>query len=203
MFEKIRLLITPPDFGDEEKNRIAEILNTIALSILSGYTILALQRAIAGHSQFFVQMLAAGILIALSIVFLRKGLLQWSETILVWTLLGFITFLMYTSDGLRSVALLGIPICLVFAGISLRPQYFYAYTILTVFAVIGIGYFEISGSLIPGNNHRTTYLDLIDIIIILCVTAIAVRILVKNLFRSIQKARAREKQMSEQTQVLR
>jgi PAS domain S-box-containing protein len=110
---------------------------------------------------------------------------------------------MYTSDGLRSVALLGIPICLVFAGISLRPQYFYAYTILTVFAVIGIGYFEISGSLIPGNNHRTTYLDLIDIIIILCVTAIAVRILVKNLFRSIQKARAREKQMSEQTQVLR
>ena len=136
MFEKIRLLITPPDFGDEEKNRIAEILNTIALSILSVYTILALQRAIAGHSQFFVQMLAAGILIALSIVFLRKGLLQWSETILVWTLLGFITFLMYTSDGLRSVALLGIPICLVFAGISLRPQYFYAYTILTVFAVI-------------------------------------------------------------------
>ena len=44
-FKKMLSLLKPPDFGDEEKNRVAEILNVIALSILTGFTILVLQRA--------------------------------------------------------------------------------------------------------------------------------------------------------------
>jgi PAS domain S-box-containing protein len=203
MFDRIRTLITPPDFGDEEKNRVAEILNIIAWSILSGFTILALQRAVAGQSQYFIQMLTAGIFIILSIVFLRHGYLQWSETILLWTLLGFITFLLYTSDGLRSIALLGIPICLVFAGIALKAKYFYAYTLLTVLAVITIGFLEITGQLNHHGSQQTTYFDVIDIAVILCVTAIAVRILAENLLHNIQNARTREKEVSEQAEELR
>ena len=45
MYHKILSLLKPPDFGDEEKNRVAEILNVIALSILAGFTTLVLQRA--------------------------------------------------------------------------------------------------------------------------------------------------------------
>ena len=193
MFEKFLSLLAPPNFGDEEKNRVAEILNVIALSILTGFTILVLQRAIAGQYKLFVQILSSGVLIILSIVFLRQGRLQWAEGILLWTLLGFIAYLLYTSNGLHNIALLGIPICLVFAAIALRSSYFFAFTSLAILSIVIIGFLEVNGLLINQTYTRTTYFDIIDIAVILSVTAVAVRILADNLLRSINKARMNER----------
>jgi hypothetical protein len=185
MLDKLLSLFTPPDLGDEEKNRVAGILNVIALSILTGFTILVLQRAFGGHYDLFVQTLSVGVLIILSIVFLRHGHLQWAEALLLWTLLAFITYLLYNSDGLHNIALLGIPICLVFAGIALRPKYFIAFTILSILAVVIIGSLEISGNLVNQYSGHTNFLSIIDIVVILSVTAVTVRILADNLLRSI------------------
>jgi PAS domain S-box-containing protein len=202
MLGKLLSLLAPPNFGDEEKNRIAEILNVIALSILTGFIILVLQRAIAGQYKLFLQILSAGVLIILSIVFLRMGRLQWAESLLLWTLLGFITFLLYTSNGLHNLALLGIPICLVFAGIALPAAYFYAYTILTIVSVVSIGILEMNGLLMNRDITQTTPFDIIDITVILSVTALAVRILADNLLRSINKARMKEKDIRHQAMEL-
>jgi PAS domain S-box-containing protein len=202
MFEKFISLLAPPNFGDEEKNRVAEILNVIALSILTGFIILVLQRAIAGQYKLFVQTLSAGVLIILSIVFLRNGRLQWAEGLLLWTLLGFITYLLYISNGLHNIALLGIPICLVFAGIALRATYFYAFTILAILSVVFIGFLETNGLLMNREITQTTYIDIIDIVVILSVTAIAVRILADNLLRSINKARMNERDIRHQAMEL-
>ena len=192
MFTKFLSLLSPPNFGDEEKNRIAEILNVIALSILTGFLILVLQRVIAGQIKLLLQTFSAGVLIILSIIFLRYGFLQWAEGILLWTLLGFITYLLYISDGLHNFALLGIPICLVFAAIALRAAYFYAYTVLTILSVAAIGILELHGLLVSGNSSKTTSFDVIDITVILAATASAVRLLADNLLRSIKKARMSE-----------
>ena len=202
MFAKFLSLLAPPNFGDEEKNRIAEILNIIALSILTGFIILILQRAIAGQVKLYLQIFSAGALIILSIVFLRYGRLQWAEGLLLWTLLGFITYLLYTSNGLHNFALLGIPICLVFAGIALRATYFYAFTILTILSVVSIGFLEMHGLLINRDVTQTTTFDIIDIAVILSVTAVAVRILADNLLRSINKARMNEKDIRHQAMEL-
>ncbi|RPI05018.1 MAG: PAS domain-containing sensor histidine kinase [Ignavibacteriae bacterium] len=198
MFERLLSLLAPPNFGDEEKNRVAEILNIIALSILTGFIILVLQRAIAGQYKLFIQIFSAGVMIILSIVFLRKGQLQWAEGLLLWTLLGFINYLLYTSNGLHNIALLGIPICLVFAGIALRAAFFFAFTVLSILSVVIIGVLEINGMLLDREVVRTTYFDIIDIVVILSVTAVAVRILADNLLRSINKARMNEKDIRDQ-----
>jgi len=202
MFSKFISLLAPPNFGDEEKNRVAEILNVIALSILTGFIVLVLQRAIAGQYKLFVQTLSAGVMIILSIVFLRNGRLLWAEGLLLWTLLGFITYLLYISNGLHNIALLGIPICLVFAGIALRATYFYAFTILAILSVVFIGFLETNGLLMNRDLTQTTYFDIIDIVVILAVTAIAVRILADNLLRSINKARMSEKDIRHQAMEL-
>jgi PAS domain S-box-containing protein len=202
MFERFLSLLAPPNFGDEEKNRVAEILNVIALSILTGFIILVLQRAIAGQYKLFLQILFAGVLIILSIVFLRKGRLQWAEGLLLWTLLGFITYLLYISNGLHNIALLGIPICLVFAGIALRATYFFAFTLLAILSVVIIGFLEINGLLMNRDITQTTYFNVIDIVVILSVTAVAVRILSDNLLRSIKKARMNEKDIRHQAMEL-
>jgi PAS domain S-box-containing protein len=203
IFDKVLSLLKPPDFGDEEKNRVAEILNVIALSILSGFTVLVLQRAIAGQYQLVIQTFFAGAMIILSIVFLRKGRLQLAEGLLLWTIMGFITYLLFTSGGLHNIILLGIPICLVFAGIALRPNYFYAFTFLTILSVIVIGFLEIARVIVKQYHQYTDYLDVVDIAVILLMTAIAVRILADQLLHSIHKARTNEKAIRKQTEELR
>lgn len=121
----------------------------------------------------------------------------------MWTLLGFITYLLYTSGGLHNIALLAIPICLVFAGIALQTEYFFAFTLLSVLSVVVIGSLEISGMLVNQFSHYTNFLDVVDIAVILSMTAVAVRILADNLLRSIHKARTREKEIRQQSEELR
>jgi PAS domain S-box-containing protein len=202
MVGKLLALFTPPDFGDKEKNRVANILNIIALSIFIGFTILVLLRVIEGKYQVSIKMLFGGILIILSIIFLRKGRLQLAESLLLWTLLGFITYISYTTDGLHSIALLGIPICLVFAGIALRSYYFYAFTILAILSVATIGFLEITGNLTNRYSQYTTHFDIVDIVVMFSATAVAVRILADNLLRSIHNARTSEKEVRQQAEEL-
>lgn len=202
IFEKIRLFLSPPDLGDEEKNRVAEILNVIALSILTGFLILVLQRLLAGQYELFIETVVAGSLIFLSIFFLRKRRLQWAEAILLWTLLAYITFLLYYSKGLHNIILLAVPICLVFAGISLRTRYFIIYTVITIVAIILIGFLEITGKIKNPYNKPLDIIEVIDIVVIFSVTAVSVRILAENLLRSIHNARASAKEISERAEAL-
>jgi PAS domain S-box-containing protein len=203
VYYKILSLLKPPDFGDEEKNRVAEILNVIALSILAGFTTLVLQRAVAGQYHFILQTLLVGAMIILSIVFLRMGRLQWAEGLLLWTVMGFITYLLFTAGGLHNIILLGIPICLMFAGIALKPTFFYAFTFWTILSVIVIGFLEIARVIVKQYHQYTDYLDVVDIAVILLITAIAVRILADRLLRSINKARTSEKAIRRQAEELR
>jgi PAS domain S-box-containing protein len=203
MSEKILSFFTPPDFGDEEKNRVAEILNIIVLSILTGFVILAIPRALLGQNKLLIETVLAGFLIVLSVVFLRRGRLQLAGILLIWTLLGFTVYLLYTSNGLHNNALLAIPICLVFAGIALRTGYFYAFTALSLLSIMTIGLLETSGFLITPYSRDTTYIDVIDITVIFSVTAVAVRTLAENFLRSISRARLSEKEIRQQAEELR
>jgi PAS domain S-box-containing protein len=202
-YKKLLSLLQSPDFGDDEKNRVAEILNVIALSILAGFIALVLLRAIAGQYQLFFQTLLAGAMIIQSLVFLRNGRLQWAGGLLLWTVMGFITYLLFTAGGLHNIILLGIPICLVFAGIALSPPYFYAFTFLTLLSVIIIGFLEIARVIVKQYHQYTDFLDVVDVAVILVITAIAVRILADHLLRSINKARTSEKAIRKQTDKLR
>jgi two-component system, cell cycle sensor histidine kinase and response regulator CckA len=203
LYHKILSFLKPPDFGDEEKNRVAEILNVIALSILAGFIMLFFQRAIAGYYRYMLQTLLVGVMIILSIFNLRMGRLRWAEGLLLWTVMGFITYLLFTAGGLNHIILLGIPICLLFAGIALKPHLFYAFTFWTIFSVMVIGFLEISKVIVKKYRPETDYLDVVDIAVILLITAIAVRMIADHLLRSINKARTSEKAIRKQAEELR
>jgi two-component system, cell cycle sensor histidine kinase and response regulator CckA len=203
LYHKILSFLKPPDFGDEEKNRVAEILNVIALSILAGFIMLFFQRAIAGYYRYMLQTLLVGVMIILSIFNLRMGRLRWAEGLLLWTVMGFITYLLFTAGGLNHIILLGIPICLLFAGIALKPHLFYAFTSWTIFSIMVIGFLEISKVIVKKYRPETDYLDVIDIAVILLITAIAVRMIADHLLRSINKARTSEKAIRKQAEELR
>ncbi|MFZ1976875.1 MAG: hypothetical protein WAV76_02875, partial [Bacteroidota bacterium] len=86
-------LLSPPDFDDEERNRVAGILNVMTLSILAGYIVLFLPHAILGQFRLSAGIVAAGMLIALSVCFLRIGKLLLAENLLLSALLGFMVYM--------------------------------------------------------------------------------------------------------------
>ena len=92
---------------------------------------------------------------------------------------------------------------MVFAGIALETEYFFAFTLLSVLSVVVIGFLEISGMLVNQFSQYTNFLDVVDIAVILSMTAVAVRILADNLLRSIHKARTSEKEIRQQAEELR
>jgi len=202
MLKKFIHYVSPPDFGDEEKNRIAEILTVITLSIMTGFLILAFQRILANQYSLVIETVIAIHLIALSIIFLKKGYLQLAETTLLWTLLGYITYLLYSSNGLHNIILLAIPVCLVFAAVALKTKYFIVYTIITILAVITVGSLEILGKIRSPYSNQTDFINIIDIVVILTVTAVSVRILADNFLRSIHKAKASEKEIRQRAEKL-
>jgi len=190
------------DFDQEERTRFTGILNVVAQCILVGFVVLFLPRAVLGHLQLYEEILAAGVLVFLAVVFLRQGKVLWAEKNLLWTLLASIIYLMVHSTGLHNNALLGVPILLVFAGIVLRAQYFYVFTILTVLSIAVIGGLEVSGRFVHPLSQFTSYLDIVDITVILTATAIAIRTLVKTIVRSTREAKNSEQEIHQQGVVI-
>ncbi|MBN1397546.1 MAG: PAS domain S-box protein [Bacteroidetes bacterium] len=202
-YNNLLSFLKPPDFGDEEKNRVAEILNVIAISLLAGLIVVIFQRLIVGQYQYLFQALIVGVMIIFSILLLRMGRLQWGEGLLLWTIMGLVVYLLFASGGLYGIVLLGLPICLLFAGITLKPRMFYVFTFCTLLCVAAVGFFEISGIIVKQYRLDTDYVELIDITIILLIMAITVRVITDNLLRSINKARTSEKAIRKQAEDLR
>jgi PAS domain S-box-containing protein len=195
--------LTPPDYGDEEKNRIAEILNVSILIILVGFTSSILLRLIDGDYLLMFKMLLGEVFIALSIIFLRSGRLQLAASLVLATLLGYIIYISYAYDGIHGMAVLGIPITIVFAGVALRTKYFYAFAILAILSLATIGFFEISGNIVNRFSKFTTYIDIFDITLFFAITAITTRLLADHFLQSMNKARMSEKAIRKQTETLR
>jgi PAS domain S-box-containing protein len=202
ILKNILALLSPPDFDDEERNRVAGILHVMAMSILTGYIILFFIHALFGQIQLSVEIIAAGVLIAFSIFFLRIGKLLLAENLLLCTFLGSIVYILFSSRGVHSIALLAIPLCLVFAGLALKKRGFLAFGVLTVISIVVIGMMEISGQLVNRLSYLTTFLDVIDISIILIVTAFTVRILAVHIVRNMHTLIQSEREVREQADVL-
>ncbi len=195
-------LISPPDFDDEERNRVAGILNVMALSVLAGYIILFIPHAVLGHFRLSAEIIAAGALIALSIFFLRIGKLQLAENFLISALLGCIVYIIFSSRGLHSKALLAIPLSLVFAGLALKQKGFFAFTMIAIASIVAAGVIEIGRQTAGKPNQPLTYLDVIDIAVILAVTACAVRILSVHIIHNMHTLIQSEKEGRQKSEVL-
>ena len=93
MYDKIKILASSPRFTDDEKNRIAGILNLMVIATMAGLFLLWLYRVTVGE---FANVLPIGIeslLVMISLVLLRRKMLGWSSALFLWTLLGFLDYL--------------------------------------------------------------------------------------------------------------
>ena len=108
-YSRIKRLLKPPVFEDEEKSRIAVILGVILWSVVAVVSILVITWLISGKSHELGQYAIAAntfiIAVAIGLLFLvRKGYVKSAGFVFVAFIWGNITFQAFTSDGVRGSA---------------------------------------------------------------------------------------------------
>jgi PAS domain S-box-containing protein len=193
-FGAIARSFTLPRFPDEDTDRNARTIYAVALTIFFGMCVLFVYRLVAGSTRLLpVMALMAGALLV-AVVLARKGRTAWAGSFLLWTLLAFLNFLAWTNDGLHDTTMFAMPGLLVVAGLILRTRYFYLFTVATLASVCLIGVLEISGRLSNAYSAGTNVVDVVDVVVIIGLSALTVRLMTKDLLSSLLRAHTSERE---------
>ena len=178
---------------DDEQNRIAQILNTFLLAAIFGLIVIVIERLISQKIRLIPIVGLSITFLIISLYFLRKTKVTLSAIILFSTLFVLVTYLALSGQKLRDSALFGVPGLLMMAAIILKRQYFYALLASSVIMICVIGYVDINRIMIGEEVFTpTNYLDVIDLLVIFTITAIASKLISNNLIRSLAKAKENE-----------
>lgn len=193
-----KVLTTAPEYQDEETKRVSDMLHAVTVLLLCGMTALLIQLLWIGQYGRVSPVLLGLTVLAASAYINRQGLLKLSANVTIWGSTAFLLYMSLTYDGIRDNAILGIPGILVAAGLVLDRRPFYVFAVIAIAAVLGIGYFEIVGLIHNTYSHLVRYGDLIDIVVILSTTAIAIRLLSDSLIKNFARATLGEREIRRQ-----
>jgi PAS domain S-box-containing protein len=187
---------------DERAQNIANLIHIIAVFVLFGVTFLLVQRIVVSiPSQLPLNALVL-ILMCLAIRLNQKGKIKPAGSLLMWTLLVFLFYLLIYNDGTHDTAMLAYTAALVFAGIILKRNEFILYTVLAVLSVIILSVFEIFGIIVNNYSKATNIVDIIDIILILTITALSMMSLTSYLVKIYEMKKKNEEALIENTKQL-
>jgi hypothetical protein len=107
------------------------------------------------------------------------------------------------NDGIHDTAVLALPAVLVLAGLVLKRKVFLLFTAVTLCVIAAIGDLEIHGALHNPYSDSTTYSDILDVVVIVGITALTIRLLSDNLLTSLDRSTHNEKAIRGQADQLR
>ncbi len=196
--KNILRLVLYPRFRNEEQTRIAVVQYAIAIATLFGFCLELIFRVSTGGLRLALPIGIVSTIVMLSIFLIRREILNLSGNLLLWTLLGFLLYLIGTNDGIHDTAVLGIPAVLVGAGLILKRKHFFVFTSVSLISVALIGYAEINGVIRNAFSTKTNYLDIVDLTVILGITTVTVRLLSDRFVRSLLQSRNDEMEIRKQ-----
>jgi two-component system cell cycle sensor histidine kinase/response regulator CckA len=157
-YSRIKRLLRPPVFEDEEKNRIAVILGVILWSVVAVVGILVITWLITGKSHELGQYAIAAntfiIVVAIGLLYLiRKSYVNSAGFIFVAFIWANITFQAFTSDGVRGSAAIIYMTIMVLASLLLGWRASIGIAALSTLAIwilahseqAGLMYFQLDG----------------------------------------------------------
>jgi GAF domain-containing protein len=152
MLTRIRQLLTPPVFeGDDDRTRVAGLLNIILLSILA----IATAIGIAGPFVLPAPVLGAAVTVPMillclgALVLMHRGYVQFASLIAVSVQWVAYAALVLVTGGMTSVMSVGLITATVMAGLLLGGPAALAVAGLSILAGLGIVYIESAGLLPP------------------------------------------------------
>jgi PAS domain S-box-containing protein len=190
MPNRLRRLFVPPIFADEEKTRVAQILNSFIWSAIALLLATIIFRAIAWSENGYVPLLillVVVLLLGLGQVMIRHGYVHGASIFLVGALWAAMTYQMWDADGIRDAAIVAHMVVIIFAGLLLGWQ---AVVVVGGLSLAVIWYFAI----IEEQGIRILHVDAPlnyarDLSIIFILVGILLYLLISNWSRTLQSSR--------------
>ena len=200
MLDRIRTFFAAPVFADEDKTRVARLLNVVLLTILVALVpILIVSLALYGipsAPEPALTLLIELIMVLVTLVllyFTRRGWLRVASTALLSLMWIMITIWIVTVSGISSdTSPIMYALIIVLAGLLLGGRATAAYTLASVVAVALAYYLESSGRLII-EGHSFSPMDLVFTGVPLLLTGLLLRYAVDSLSRALQRAQSNER----------
>ena len=202
-YRNLLRFVLPPRFVNEEDTRIGVIQFAIAGATLIGLCLEFVIRFSTAGLRLLLPLGLTSAVLVLSMIMIHRQMLRWSGSLILWSLLAFLLYLIASNDGIHDPAILGIPAVLTGAGLLQRKRYFFVFTSITLLSIAFIGHAEISGALQNPFSFKTNYLDILDITVILSITTVTIRLLADGFLRSLVQSRADGMEMRKQADRLR
>lgn len=204
MWSRIRQLFAAPVFEDEEKTRVARLLNTVLLTfcpavLLVVASILVLYGFPATLEEVFTLLtgVIAGIAAAGSLVLARRGRVRVAAVVLLSVLWVIITLWVCGMAGVSSdTSSLVYAFVIALAGLLLGVRAAITFTSASVLAVLAAYFLEYSGLLVVPDSPLTV-VDPIMTAVPLVLIGLLLRHAVESMSRALERARSNERAQSE------
>lgn len=193
MLTWIRQFVAAPSFeGDEDRTRVASLLNTMLLTIFAatvvGSAVMVLvEPAESGFNLIFGAIMAAVVLALWSLM--RRGYVQAVGALLSSALWAGITFLGYNGGGVRDPSLTGYFLVIAIASLLLGGRAATIFGLLSVLATLGMLYAEISGAIAAAIRASAGLIELIVLVTTLGLTTLLLRFAGRSIREGFGRAR--------------
>lgn len=158
MVTRIRQFLAAPVFEDENKTRIASLLNTILLTVLTTTVMFGILSLIVyPNPVLLLAVLGIEVLVVLGgLLLMRQGRVQPASMLLSSALWVIVTFLTIATGGVRGPGFFCYIASILIAGLLLGGQVGISFAGLSVLTGLGLLYAEVRGFLPPPFIHVTS-----------------------------------------------
>ena len=193
MLSKILDFFSPPDFEDEEKNRIARVLYIILITLFVASLVVGAVEAIAGTRTTVPVLLVGDFLLLIVLWLTKKEKLQAASMFLLVIMIGLTTVLLAIGQGVHDIGATLYPVIIIIAALLLDRRKFIVVVAIILISLASIVFGEINGFIIQKSYAIITRpIDFIIVGTLLVLTAFAIWMLADDLHQSLRRARENE-----------
>ncbi len=190
--ERLRAL---PHLGDEEKDRLARVLNITLIFAFLASVLATISTAAGGQSSKPIAIAAGAVMFLLLQIPLRLGRIRLAVFLTLLITLALISILLLLGGGIHDLGAMLYPVIIAGGGLLLRPKEFLAIVALTFLSAVCMVLMEISGWIPRPEALDTDAFTLITVTAMLLVATVPIRLLANDLCHHIARVRQNEREL--------
>lgn len=189
MQARIKQLLSPPVFDDEERARLARSAHIIAMTSLMALLATTVIMLIVHRPIIACMLLAGAGLMVIAFWLTRRGRLQSAMTLILLSILGIVTGVLYAGRGVHDVGAVVYPVVIIMASLLLKPRGVVLIAVLSILSVGFVTLSELNGLVRMALPGATGWDDFVGMAAILIVTAIVGWLMADDVLRSLARSR--------------
>lgn len=174
---------------NEDRNQTARILTLLIWFSWAAYFIVVIGGLFWTSWNMILATLIGSVFLLIPYGLIKRGYILASGYLLVFMILGTVTWLATIGQGIHDIVILAFPIIIVFASLTLNQFGFKIIVSLTILSVAWLVFGESFGLFVSNTYETPNWMDFLIILAILMVAALAVNVMTTRLQKNFDKAK--------------